>query len=127
MSEDSKDSKRRVFKLLVGGHGDENYSYDARGQNIVVTEGRDLVKLFGRDKFVELPPDTPDPNYRKYGEEDLEGVEDLDEEEVQTTFKPLEKMNLNELKAFADEKEIDLGPAETKREIYGVIKEALMG
>lgn len=119
MPVEAKKTEQKIhrFRLKVGSHTQKGRMWTAgeRGNNIVESAD-DLVARFGPDKFEKLPDGFVPPEVEE--EEDL-GATIAD--------KPLERMNLAELKEFAEEKEIDLGPAVTKAEILGVIKESLMG
>lgn len=52
----------------------------------------------------------------------VEKVEEKLEEEVKV---PLSELNLEELKAYADEKNIDISQAKTKKEIRNLIKASM--
>lgn len=106
------------FKLMAGGHTDENgKSYHAKdpGRNIIKTD-LDLVKKFG-DKFKKLSDSGKDDD----GEDDsrVEGtIKKLDLDVLRANY---EAMTVDELKKFADAEEIDLDGATKKADIVAAI------
>jgi hypothetical protein len=127
------EKKSVYFRLLVGVHYDrQNRYYNAKDPLrcfVPGDPGENLAKKFGHTKFEMVQEGTRIPPYPAEVEEDefagIDDEADVDMEAVPT--KPLDKMNVSELKAFAEERELDLGPAVTKQEILGVIREQLMG
>jgi hypothetical protein len=98
------------YRIVQGSHVDENGTYSARDKKKnIITTNIDLESRFGREKFVRI--------------EDREVIVDEDEDEDDADG--LNSMTLAGLRKFAEEEEIDLGDANSKKKIIAAIRNAV--
>lgn len=106
------------YRVLVGGHQDENGNYHARHadpKRRYVTTDKDLVKMFGANKFRKVDD----------AEDEEEADADADKEAPvvgSVTGSELEAMSAKELKKFAEELEIPVDGVTKKEDLIHRIK-----
>ncbi len=98
----------RTFRLLASLHwDDDNVMHDARNPDtMLVKSTRDLVKEFGREKFIEVHTNEP-------------------QAAPVIKYVPMEAMTLGDLQNFAKDEDIDLKNAKTKPEVLKALQAAL--
>ena len=96
------------FRIRVGRHSEGGKLYDANDEKRnLITTTKDLVEMFGPEKFERLPDDDQ-PGRAFQGDKDR-----------------LMSMTVTQLRGLAEEEEIDLSEANNKREIVTTIYRAL--
>lgn len=135
---------RLKYRLLAGSHvqNDANGKEDMfrayparsreypRGLQPIIESSVDLCRRFNKPgfpkKFERVPQSTPTSLPDKLVREEEETEEEFFEETVAPSMDQviasIDNMTVEQLKAFADEEEIDLSTAKTKAEIVKVIK-----
>lgn len=108
------------YRLLVGGHSDENGTYHAQHKDVskrYVRTELDLVKKFGREKFRQVDDQEAEAEIAEV-EENGEGVH---------TNEELENMSAKELKKYAETLEIPVDGLNRKEDLIRAIKSAESG
>lgn len=117
------------FKLLRGVHVDETGRHEP-GKNPIIESETDLVKRFGGDRY-QMLEGPPVPLPRTKAEAKVEAQSAVEKSYLETAGGPppeedgLEGMSVRELKALAEQREIDLTTCTGKAEILNTIREAL--
>jgi hypothetical protein len=113
----------RYFRLLVGAHqepGKKNYQavveYDKKTGKIIreeypiVPSEKDLVKLFGEEKFQEVPRDqVPQTLLRAAEDKESEKTSPKDESSDSAAYQP-DKTDKEEIQKATEEGAKDIGP-----------------